>query len=47
MPAIETVKVIRKDHPNGEVVINRCDMQPGDVEVKPETKRRGRPPKAK
>jgi hypothetical protein len=36
MESVETVKVIRKDHPDGAVVINKEDMKPDDkVYVEP------------
>ena len=30
MESIETVKVVRKDHPDGAVVINKEDLKPTD-----------------
>ena len=33
----ETVVVVRKDHPNGSVEINKSDLQPGDVLFKEES----------
>lgn len=44
---VETVKIVRKDHPEGYVVINKSDMKEGDKLYTPEvvkpttTKRRG------
>ena len=35
---IETVTVVRDDHPAGRVDINKCDMQEGDVIYKAEQK---------
>lgn len=33
MSKVETVKVKRPDHPDGEVVINKSDLTPEDVVV--------------
>lgn len=33
----ETVLVVRKDHPDGKVLINKSDMKDSDVEYSPES----------
>ena len=43
----ETVAVVRKDHPDGYIVINKSDMTKSDVEYNPEAPKKKASKKSK